>query len=147
MTIGLALCFSWQRETNTMCKHTTTSGKNPHICHHVVSANLLQRAAALRGRSWTAWSRSACSGWPTPSWRLPFSQPSCSSRRGRSRTEGAGRREDWVRFCPWWRTDPLYQSSVYLGNAYPSQPKVQGPGIIAAQVLDVLRLFLDLWML
>lgn len=42
--------------------------------------------------------------------------------------------------------DPLHQPArrSYLGNAYSSHPEVHGPGVITAQVLDVLRLFLDL---
>ena len=42
-----------------------------------------------------------------------------------------------------WRTE----SSVYLCDTYSGYPEVHGPSIVAAQVLDVLRLFLDLRML
>lgn len=39
------------------------------------------------------------------------------------------------------------QRHTILCNPYSSHPKVHGPSIIAAEVLDVLRLFLDLRML
>ena len=38
-------------------------------------------------------------------------------------------------------------SRSYLGDADPVNPLVEGSDVIAAQVLDVLRLLLDLWML
>lgn len=37
--------------------------------------------------------------------------------------------------------------SAHLGDADPVDPLVQSSDVIAAQVLDVLRLLLDLWML
>lgn len=37
--------------------------------------------------------------------------------------------------------------AVYLGNADPIDPLMQGPCIITTKVLDVLRLLLDLWVL
>lgn len=36
---------------------------------------------------------------------------------------------------------------THLGDANPIHPLVQGPDVVAAQILDVLRLLLDLWML
>lgn len=36
---------------------------------------------------------------------------------------------------------------AHLGDADPVDPLMQSPDVIAAQVLDVLRLLLDLWML
>lgn len=41
----------------------------------------------------------------------------------------------------------LYSFHIYLCNPYSSHPKVHGPNIITAEVLYVLRLFLDLRML
>lgn len=35
----------------------------------------------------------------------------------------------------------------YLGDPYPGDPEIHGPGVVAAQVLDVLGLLLDLRML
>lgn len=35
----------------------------------------------------------------------------------------------------------------HLCDPYPGDPEVHGPGVVAAQVLDVLRLHLDLGML
>lgn len=46
-------------------------------------------------------------------------------------------------FWPFWPE----QLSTHLGDANSIHPLVQGPDIIAAQILDVLRLLLDLWML
>lgn len=60
---------------------------------------------------------------------------------------GAVLEERPVTFTPGAKGVERAAACNHLGDPYPGNPEVQGPGVVAAQVLDVLRLLLDLRML
>lgn len=98
------------------------------------------------------WSLMECCGSSTPSWQQPSSRLFYSFHTATHHTVGGRntpQNRAWV--LVHWRSFPVTEwraeSSVYLCDAYSGYPQVHGPSIVAAQVLDVLRLFLDLRML
>lgn len=128
---------------NILYKQNTTSGLF-HISDTwraaCVSRYLWWWVTALMGWSWTE-----CCGSSTRSWLQPSSPLFCSFHTRTHRTEkntpqavSPGQTE--IISC-------YSLSEVHLCYAYSGHPKVHGPSVVTAQVLDVLRLFLDLRML